>query len=74
MCTLDMLVAPTGRVEPQSSIPLLGLSSCPGVAVDEIRDRLTPEERAQLEAISWRDSELDEFPEDAVKDLGRHVI
>jgi hypothetical protein len=42
---------------------------------DEIRDRLTPEERAALETVTdWRDTELDEFDPEVVKDLGRHVI
>lgn len=41
---------------------------------EAIEQRLSREERDSLRQITWRDTELGEFEEEAVKDLGRHTI
>jgi hypothetical protein len=36
--------------------------------------RLTREQLDELRQVSWRESELAEFNEDDVKDLGKHTV
>jgi hypothetical protein len=36
--------------------------------------RLTPQEVDALRQITWRDTELGDFEEEAVIDLGKHTI